>query len=608
MNAPAFPHPAPAAAGPRPLIAGRRPATLPAGMEAASGTFMLAGDTAAEISPLAERMPWMAAAVRQILPDLALRRRLGKEGFSFRPIVLSGARFDIRHSLFVQALSRAVGTPWCTLAGVRMGRAGESLAAVQAVLETGVLNPIALVPDAAVIPRSHITAFSRALDRVESSRLHDPYLDAEVDASLVSWLLVAERASDLPSSYLDLCHVIDVREKDSQREAFSDMIAQATIDSVAEELGVDRSRLPERRLRDFLISLPVTSIPDLRKRAVDALASASDWEKDDLASAAVKAGAGSEPYVTICQEISGVGSNGEEFVRTYDMVTRPLPLAGGGVSPEHFHAVLVEEFPWLKEAIDLIRDDLRLVHAGGMRRFQFRPLVVHGPAGIGKSRFARRMADLARVGYRYVSAGGMAGGNEFAGTGRSAEDPHPSTPVLAIYRSNTANPIVFVDEIDKIDHDKRGGTLEDALLAVLEAETAKRYFDECLQAQVDLSFVSYFFAVNDVHSLNPIMKDRMRVVSVKRPPPSSFPVILRGIMDEVSRDYAIPRHLLPTAESFPSADLEFRSGLSIRGIKQIIFSAIPDLLAEKRKAMEAGIERVAGEIQDAAAVLAPERA
>jgi hypothetical protein len=244
-----------------------------------------------------------------------------------------------------------------------------------------------------------------------------------------------------------------------------------------------------------------------------------------------------------------------------------------------------------------------------MRRFQFRPLVVHGPAGIGKSRFARRMADLARVGYRYVSAGGMAGGNEFAGTGRSASDPHPSTPVLAIYRSGTANPIVFVDEIDKIDHEKRGGTLEDALLAVLEAETAKRYFDECLQAQVDLSYVSYFFAVNDVHSLNPIMRDRMRVVSVKRPPASSFPVILRGIMDEVARDYAIPRHLLPTAESFPSADREFRSGLSIRGIKQIVFSAIPGLLDEKRKKeISDGLDVVGAEIKDAAALLQPEEA
>jgi hypothetical protein len=593
----------------RKLIVAQHSSSLPEGMEAAAESFPVRGSPAVDLEPIVATMPWMTGAIRQIVPDIELRRRLGRPGFSFRPIVLSGVRADIRHSLFVKMLSKTAEAPWCTVQGVRLGRAGVPTPAVQAVLETGAINPIVFVPDAAVIPRSQIIAFSAMLDRVESARLDDPYLGVEVDASLISWILVAERASDLPSGYLDLCHVVDVREQASHQAIFSELIADSTIDSVVEELGTSRDHLPVGRLRDFLISLPVTSIPDLRKRAIDALASAKEWETDDLASAAVMAGAGAEPYVTICQEISGVGSNGEEFVRTYDMVTRPLPLSGGGVTPEHFQATLTEEFPWLAEAINLITDDLRLVHAGGMRRFQFRPLVVHGPAGIGKSRFARRMADLARVGYRYVSAGGMAGGNEFAGTGRSAEDPHPSTPVLAIYRSQTANPIVFVDEIDKIDHEKRGGTLEDALLAVLEAETAKRYFDECLQAQVDLSFVSYFFAVNDVHSLNPIMKDRMRVVSVKRPPPSAFPVILRGIMDEVSRDYAIPRHLLPTAESFPSADLEFRSGLSIRGIKQIIFTAIPGLLDERRKRdISAQLDVVGAEITDAAALLQPEAA
>lgn len=597
----------PAAAEARKLLIAQRSQSLPADYETAGGVFPVRGSNAVNLEPIAEAMPWMAGVIRQIGPDIALRKRLDRPGFTFRPIILSGVRTDIRHVLFAKMLAEIADVPWCTLQGVRMGRSGVPTPAVQAVVETGAINPIVLIPDAASIPRAQIISFSRLLDRVESAAIEDAYLGADVDASMISWILAAERASDLPSVYLDLCHVIDVREKSSHREIFSELIAQATIDGVVEELGVQRDRLPVKRLRDFLVALPVTSLADMRKRAIDALASAADWENDDLASAAVKAGAGSEPYVTICQEISGVGSNGEEFVRTYDMITRPLPLAGGGVSPEHFREVLTEEFPWLADAINMITDDMRLVHAGGMRRFQFRPLVIHGPAGIGKSRFARRMADLARVGYRYVSAGGMAGGNEFAGTGRSAEDPHPSTPVLAIYRSGTANPIVFVDEIDKIDHDKKGGTLEDALLAVLEAETAKRYFDECLQAQVDLSYVSYIFAVNDVHSLNPIMKDRMRVVSVKRPPPSAFSVILRGIMDEVARDYAIPRHLLPTAENFPGADLEFRSGLSIRGIKQIIFTAIPGILDEQKKQeISVQIDAVGEEIADAAALLRPE--
>ncbi|MDW4736191.1 AAA family ATPase, partial [Escherichia coli] len=114
-----------------------------------------------------------------------------------------------------------------------------------------------------------------------------------------------------------------------------------------------------------------------------------------------------------------------------------------------------------------------------------------------------------------------------------------------------ANPIIFIDEIDKIEHGKMGGTLEDALLALLEPETAKRYFDECLQAQVDLSYVSYIFAVNDVHRVNPILLDRLRIIPVGKPSPEAFTVILRGVLDEVARDYAIPRDQLPSVADFP---------------------------------------------------------
>ncbi|MGY3582133.1 hypothetical protein ACVIGB_000943 [Bradyrhizobium sp. USDA 4341] len=581
------------AAAARPFASLQRGRSFPAGFERLGEEQALLGNPAADLSSIITEMPWMAGVVDQIRQDTQLRERLNLPGFTFRPIVMTGLRPDVRHELLLRALCVAAGARSSEQRFADIGRKNEPSVAAKAALDSGSINPIVLVRDPAACPTSQIAALCRLLDRVSSKELEDQFLGASVDASAVSWLLVVERATDLPAAVLDLCRVVDVRERTGQDEVLRNVLADAAVADAAREIGVEQAALPVERLKRYLTSFPAASLIDMRRRAVDALASTTDWENGDFHGLA-----GSKqaiPYVTICQEISGVGAKGEEFVLTYDRVTRPLPLSGGDISPDQFEATLGEEFPWMREGVQKIANDLRLVHTGAMARFQFRPIMFHGAAGIGKSRFARRMADLAQVGYRYVSAGGMAGGSEFAGTGRSAEDPHPSTPVLAAYRSGTANPIIFVDEIDKIEHGKMGGTLEDALLALLEPETAKRYFDECLQAQVDLSYVSYIFAVNDVHRVNPILLDRLRIIPVGKPSPEAFTVILRGVLDEVSRDYAIPRDQLPSVEDFPDASLEFRAQSSIRTVKKLVLDRIPHLVtAERRRRVEAA-NRALGE-------------
>jgi hypothetical protein len=574
------------AAAQRPFATLQRGRTFPAGFERLGEEQALLGTPAADLSAIVVEMPWMAGVVDQIRQDAQLRDRLNLPGFTFRPIVMTGLRPDVRHELLLRALCAAAGVRSCEQRFADIGRKNEPTVAAKAAIDSGSINPIVLVRDPAACPTSQIAALCRLLDRVSAKEFEDQFLGAAVDASAISWLLVVERATDLPAAVLDLCRVVDVRERSGQDEVLRNVLADAAVADAAREIGAAPSSLPVERLKGYLTSFPAAGLIEMRRRAVDALASTADWENGDF-----HGSAGSKqaiPYVTICQEISGVGAKGEEFVLTYDRVTRPLPLSGGTISPDQFEATLGEEFPWMREGVNKIANDLRLVHTGTMARFQFRPIMFHGAAGIGKSRFARRMADLAQVGYRYVSAGGMAGGSEFAGTGRSAEDPHPSTPVLAAYRSGTANPIIFIDEIDKIEHGKMGGTLEDALLALLEPETAKRYFDECLQAQVDLSYVSYIFAVNDVHRVNPILLDRLRIIPVGKPSPEAFTVILRGVLDEVARDYAIPRDQLPSVADFPDASLEFRAQSSIRTVKKLVLDRIPHLVsAERRRRVEA---------------------
>lgn len=537
------------------------------------------------IEAIGEAMPWMASAISAIASDLRLRKRTGGDGAVFRPLVIGGASADARHDLFLEAVSAALTTRGVSLPAARGNSASQAL---RAIATTKCANPVVMIPDAAACPTGEIDTLAKMLDRLAAAECSDHVSGGVFDASAVSWMLVAEKPSDLPVSLLDRCRVVYIRDTDDDRQRIRGLLAERAVKEAATELGVKISDLPQKALVPALACVPAP-LADLRRRAIEALASVEDWQDEHAVAHAITSTSRSDiPHAVVCGEISGVGENGLEFVRTYERLTRPLPMPGGGISPTIFCDKLKAEFPWLSEPIDLIAGDLELAHAGAAPRFEFRPLMINGPAGIGKSRFARRMADLAGVGYRYLAAGGLSGGAEFAGTGRSAPDPHPSTPVLAIFRSATANPIVFVDEIDKIRRGEGGGTLEDALLSVLESETAKRYFDECLQSTVDLSHVSYIFAVNEIHSVNPILRDRIRIVNVKRPPPEAFPIILTGILDEVAHDYSIPRDLLPGPDYFPSIAQEFRSGKSIRQVKRMVLRMIPAFLA-------AGKERVADE-------------
>jgi MoxR-like ATPase len=126
------------------------------------------------------------------------------------------------------------------------------------------------------------------------------------------------------------------------------------------------------------------------------------------------------------------GSGGEEIAEAYQALAKPLPLRGGEAEPGQLRTALLAEFPHLGDAVDRIIGDLRLRCRAGVAWVRFRPLLLVGPPGVGKTRFAKRLAQLLKLGYGEVSGAGSSDDRMLRGTARGWRDAQPALPLLVM--------------------------------------------------------------------------------------------------------------------------------------------------------------------------------
>lgn len=515
---------------------------------------------------LSAEHPWAADLVRHIASDAAMLERCGREGFAFRPLLVHGGRADVRHRALFSALADAVGLGFRAFSVADAGNGAWRSSADE--------REIRLFENVERWPRE-------ALAAIESD-LRTGWADDVLP------VFATTRENDVPARLAAMLASAPIGDALAHPEAFSRIVSVEVVADLVRELKVsgDRRALVETALREIYASPRCSSDPgEMRALGLRALTEIEDWT--DVASfrgyvekRLAETQAVERATTIVVREIGGANDS-RGIVDIYAPLTRPLPLGGGHLDPSEIAAELMDEMPWFRHAIARLQNDMRIAHFAERPYLKFRPLLLVGPAGVGKSRFARRLAQIASVGYRYLNAGGKSSGADFVGNGRSHEAPTPCAPAEAIFRSRYANPIMFIDEIDKAAKNLAAGKLEDALLAVLEPETARRYYDECLQADIDLFYVNYMLAANDRMNINDIMRSRVSVETVEKPPSDAFPQIAKSIMKEVAIDYGLEIGSMPGPAEFKTAEYEFKAGRSIREIKRIMIDLLPTILGAK---------------------------
>lgn len=140
-------------------------------------------------------------------------------------------------------------------------------------------------------------------------------------------------------------------------------------------------------------------------------------------------------------------------------------------------------------------------------------LCLVGPPGVGKTTFAESISYALNRNFVKISLGGMSDSSELVGHRRAYIGSNPGKIVSSLIRCESNNPVFLLDEVDKLKKDYKGDPAS-TLLDILDISQNKRFVDNYIDEEIDLSKILFILTANDISQIPAALLDRLEIIDL----------------------------------------------------------------------------------------------